>query len=317
MSSDDTVDSTTQASTTASAAAPKSQRVLDLEAEVHAELLAVRKATDGLSPASMTQCPVTCDLLADGDPSLAFARLSHRVLETVEQGDDTLGIEAAAYSLGLASKANTHLDRLNDFGEEYGYEARQARRHSDRGLRQLAVLITSNWIVHAVPSVEVFVAEQSDRSFAITVRAKRQWFVDMGTPHLQWQDADGKRWAIPRAEFVSTRSRQPERPGGDADRSEHDGDSMLSDSADQPAAIDSDGGEWSAWTTTRLRRPIRMRPPEPDTPRSLRVSWSGEVWPRFVVVVTGGLRDDTLLTSQSLGNTLMVTVEVAHRATSR
>ena len=272
-----------------------------LEQRVLAELLSIRKTTEGLSTTSITACPVVVDLLGDGDPLMAFNRLEHRVLETLELGDDVLPLQAAVYSLGLATEAKTHLDRLNDFGTEYGYEARQARRHSDRGLQQLAALITSNWVVHTSPTVEVFIAEQSDRSLALTARTKHQWFVEMGTPTLQWQDADGTRRPIPQAVFV-----EDHRGGTSAQPSSapETGDGNSDD--DQPPH--------SAWLTTALRRPVRMPAPSVGQPSSLRVTWSGEVWPRFSVTLAGGFHRDTVLTSQTLGNTLVVTVEWAEGA---
>lgn len=150
------------------------------------------------------------DLLGDGDPLVAFTRLEHRILETLELGDDVTGITAATYSLGLGSAGKTHLDRLNDYGTEYGYEARQARRHSDNGLRRIARLITSNWVVHAGPSLEVFLVQQTSGSFAVTLRATRQHYIDMKGIDLCSVCADGSRspidagWTIERIDGTDT-----------------------------------------------------------------------------------------------------------------
>lgn len=101
------------------------------EAAVRSELLAVRKRPGGLSPHSMADCPTIVALLGDGDPLLAFTRLETRILARLELDDDVTPLNAVAYSLGLASHGRTHLERLTDFGETYGYEVRHARRHSE------------------------------------------------------------------------------------------------------------------------------------------------------------------------------------------
>lgn len=175
------------------------------EERVHRELLAVRKRADGLSSTSITSCRVLVDLLGEGDPLIAMTRLTHRILETIELDDDAVRITAAAYSLGLGSAGRTHLHRLTDFGIEYGYEARQARRLSDEGLRELARLITTNWVVHAVPSVEVFVVQISDRSFAVQVNTRRQWYIDMQALVIEAQDGDGRRRPLEPLPVVVTR----------------------------------------------------------------------------------------------------------------
>ena len=252
-----------------------------LEHAVHAELFAARKSSEGLSHNSMSTCPVMRDLLGDGDPLAAFQRLTHRILETLDTDDDVRAIEAATYSLGLGSAGKTHLDRLNDFGQEYGYEARQARRYSDRGLRQLARLITSNWIVHTVPTLEVFVAQQPDHSLAVTLRATRQHFVDMHGVQVYEQQGERERSQIARS---IGRRLEPE------------------GSAQQQTR--------AKCIVEELDRPFVLKSPKPGVPRHLRFEWKGEVWPRFVLSVVGTLASDCVLTSQTLGNTMQVTVEV-------
>jgi hypothetical protein len=251
-----------------------------LERAVHAELLTARKSSDGLSPNSMATLPVMRDLLGDGDPLAAFQRLTHRILETLELGDDVRSLEAATYSLGLGSAGKTHLDRLNDFGQEYGYEVRQVRRYSDRGLRQLARLITSNWIVHTVPTLEVFVAQQPDRSLAVTLRATRQHFVSMHGVQVYEQEGDGAR--LPVAGSVE-RHLAAEVP------------------SQQPAPAER--------IVEELNRPFVLAPAHPGVPRHLRFEWKGEVWPRFALSIVGALAPGYVLTSQTLGNTMQVTVE--------
>lgn len=244
---------------------------------MHNELLAARKSSDGLSPTSMSRYPTMRDLLGDGDPLVAFTRLEHRILETLELGDDTAGITAATFSLGLGSAGKTHLDRLNEYGTEYGYEARQARRHSDEGLRRLARLITSNWVVHAVPFLEIFLVQQSNGSFAITMRAARQHFIDMRGIELSTVNSGGYRTPI-QAETAITRT---------------EGDETTVERI-----------------VATLARPLVLRAPRTDKSRTMRISWPGEVWPRFAVTVLGSLSANTAVTSQTLGNTLQVVVQV-------
>ena len=121
------------------------------EAAIHTELVAARKRPGGLSPQAMAQCPVMCDLLGNGDPEVAHVELSLKLLELIEADDDVRAIEAACYSLGLASEEDTHLGRLVEFGAKRFLDQRQARRYSDRGLKQLARLISTHWTVPTVP----------------------------------------------------------------------------------------------------------------------------------------------------------------------
>jgi hypothetical protein len=245
-----------------------------LAQQVLGELLAARKTTEGLSPNAMAQCPVMVGLLGDGDPLVAFTRLQARVLETLELGDDVMPIEAAAYSLGLSSGQKTHLDRLNDFGTEFGYEARQARRLSDKGIRQLAQLVASNWVVHAVPTLELFVAQQRDGSLVLTLRTRRQRFVDMAALTVRREAADG---------------REPVPASGETQ-------------ADSSAQDD------SLWVKERLAAPIRLPVEElSENGASVRFVWHGEMWPRFSVTMVGPIAPDTLLTTQTLGATLLLT----------
>ncbi|CAG7574233.1 hypothetical protein FB554_2404 [Barrientosiimonas humi] len=243
-----------------------------------AELIAARKSPGGLSPTSMATYPAMRDLLGEGDPLVAFSRLEHRILETLDLGDDVTNLYAAAYSLGLASDGATHLDRLNDFGRDYGYEARQARRHSDAGLRRLARLITSNWIVHAVPTLEIFLVQQSNGSFGVTMRATRQHYIDMKGFSCETVAADGTRRPL-----------------------------TVGTTTEKPSGADESTPETIVQT---LATPFVLPAPTPGVPKRLRVTWPGEVWPRFAVSVVGSLSADVVLTSQTLGNTSQVSVEV-------
>ncbi|MGL5827496.1 MAG: hypothetical protein ACRCYU_22230 [Nocardioides sp.] len=256
----------------------------EMEQKVYRELLTARKSPEGLSPVSMALYPTMRDLLGDGDPLTAFQRLSHRVLETLDVGDDVLAIEAASFSLGLGSNAKTHLDRLNEFGETWGYEARQSRRYSDKGIRQLARLITSNWIVHTVPTLEVFLVPQSNGSLLISLTTTRLYFVDMDDIAAYEQVGDGERATV-ETQLSDARARTDE----DAESPET---TPLARKVKQT-----------------LDKPFVLKAPEPDRPRHLRFEWKGEVWPRFVVNFVNIAASGCVVTSQTLGNTLQVTVE--------
>jgi hypothetical protein len=256
---------------------------VDVERAVLEELLAVRKRPEGLSSVSMTSCRTVVDLIGEGDPLVAMTRLTHRILETIDLDDDAIRVTAAAYSLGLGSAGRTHLQRLNDFGVEYGYEARQSRRLSDEGVRELARLITTNWIVHAVPSVEVTVIQAADESLAVQISTHRQWYIGMRPLLIQAQDESGERrdWEPPP---VLTERESPE---------------------ESPRAF-----------IASLERFIRVPAPAPGGAERMRLTWAGEIWPRFVVSVMGVLSDGALVSNQCVGNTLLLTFQRDHRATA-
>lgn len=262
--------------------APKGSELHDL---VRAELLAARRSTEGLSANSMASFPAMRDLLGDGDPLIAFKRLTHRLLETLDTKDDVRALEAAAYSLGLASGETTHLARLEEFGTEYGYEVRQVRRYSDKGIDQLAQLITSNWVVHTVPTLEVFMAQQSNGSFAVTLRTTRQHFIDMHAVETYEQQGDAPRTARPAAFW-------PEATGEQA----------MEASSESP-------GPASPRIIESLEKPFVLKRAEPGVPRHLRFVWQGEIWPRFALSIVGATSGEQMVTSQTLGNTMQVSVE--------
>ena len=250
---------------------------LVLEERVLAELLAARKAAWGLSPTGMAACPTMTGLLGDGDPLLAFTRLQARVLELIDQDDDVLPVQAAAYSLGLACARSTHLDRLSEFGADFGFEARQARRYSDRGLRQLARLICSNWLVQTAPLCRVVLAQRPDGAVTVMAWRRWQWFVGMRSIAVQRLDADGQVMALePKPVFT-----QPADPLAD------------------PGLL---------WLDSRLEHPLRLPAPEPGRDVCLRISWPGEVWPQFSTTMVGPLAADCALTSQVVGNTTILTI---------
>lgn len=138
----------------------------------------------GLSPQTMAQCPVLCDLLGNGDPEAAHVQLCLKVLEIIEAEDDVMALEAACYSLGLATAADTHLRRLEEFGSKHFIDQRQARRYSDRGVRQLARLIATNWTTQTVPEATVIVIGTAPREVGFTVRLRCQRHVDMRAPEV-------------------------------------------------------------------------------------------------------------------------------------
>jgi hypothetical protein len=148
---------------------------LSLEERIRAELLAIRKTSDGLTVAALTHSPVISGLLGNGDPRLAYNTLKHAILSA--EADTSL--KAATSSLGLASDKRTHLGRLDDFGAEYGYDQRQVRRYSDKGVQQIARFISSSWITDAVPCLDVFGYQTGPDTFMFTFETKRQYVIEM------------------------------------------------------------------------------------------------------------------------------------------
>lgn len=251
------------------------------------ELLAARKTTEGLSPHTMALCPTLTGLLGDGDPMAAFGRLQTKTLEALELGDDVQALEAATYSLGLTSHGKTHLDRLNDFGEVHGYEARQARRYSDKGIKQLARLVCTNWVFQTAPTAEVTLAQQIDGTTIVTIRTMRQRFIRMRPLSIVQILDDGT--AEPCAPDAVV-NEQPLAPGSHGD---------LAENGDLPADL---------WYIGQLNTPLLFSPPRSDHPISLEVSWKGEIWPIWRVTLMA-LQPDYVATSQALAAGLIVTIQ--------
>lgn len=219
------------------------------EEAIHAELHAARRRPGGLSPQVMAESPVMCDLLGNGDPEVAHVELSHKLMELIEAEDDVMAIEAACYSLGLTTAADTHLARLEQFGAKHYLDQRQARRYSDRGLEQLARLISTHWTTQTVPEATVIVIGVPPDQVAVSIQLRCQRHVDMRAPNVSlWADAAG-----PAPLAVSWRR-----------TSEPD----------------------SLWNEDELAEPALV-PVERET--TIRVVWRGEVWPKFTVVFTGDL----------------------------
>lgn len=124
-----------------------------IEDLVLAELLTIRKSSEGVTLEAVTQTEALRQLLGSGDPYLAYSRFRQFAL----QADLDVSVHAAVASLGFSTYGGTHLSRLTEFGQEIGLEQRQVRRHSDRGLRVLARLITSNWAIESSPQLTVIV----------------------------------------------------------------------------------------------------------------------------------------------------------------
>ena len=146
-----------------------------LEDRVKAELLVIRKASEGLTAAAIARSPVIRGLLGAGDPQVAYNILKHLILNA----DGDTGLEAAISSLRLTSDQATHLGRLDEFGTDRGYEQRHVRRYSDKGIQQLATLIATNWTVTSVPSLDVHGYQVAADRFIFGAETKRQHYIDM------------------------------------------------------------------------------------------------------------------------------------------
>ncbi|BDA65719.1 hypothetical protein [Actinomyces capricornis] len=234
--------------------------------QVLSELLAARKRPTGLSPTGMTAMPTVVALLGGGDPSVAFTQLQDRVLQVIDQDDDVLPIQAAAYSLGFASARSTHLARLNDFGADYGFEARQARRHSDTGLQRIAHLICTTWTVQLTPACHVWLAGQPNGALELQISTAWPWFIDMKPMGLDTLDSDS-RWIPWQSALRFT------------------------------APLDPTAAPETLWLRCHLEQPLHLRPVLP-----VRLRWPGEVWPQFTTT-TADLPPGVSLSITTLGNT--------------
>jgi len=225
-------------------------KLLAPETSIRDELLRARGRPGGLSPQAMAQCPVMCDLLGNGDPEVAHVQLSLKVLEIIEAEDDVMALEAACYSLGLTTAADTHLRRLEEFGTKHFIDQRQARRYSDRGVKQLARLIASNWTTQTVPEATVIVIGTAPSTVGFTIRLRCQRHVDMRKPKVGI-------WRVEREEPDPL------------------------DVAWQRTS-DLDG----LWIEDEFAAPEVLQIEQETT---IRLVWRGEVWPKFTVVLTGDI----------------------------
>lgn len=238
------------------------------EAAIHQELRAARKRPGGLSPQAMAQCPVMCDLLGNGDPEVALVELNHKIMDLIDSGDDVTAVEAASYSLGLCTYADTHLARLEEFGAKHFLDQRQARRYSDRGLLQLARLISSHWTTQTVPEATLILIGLDETQVGFTVQLRCQRHIHMRDPKLSlWQGDEPQ--PTPLSPTWTTNS--------------------------EPDAL---------WREHELAEPtvVRLRG---DT--TIRLVWRGETWPKFTVVLTGDIHA-RMVKSETLGAACAVTV---------
>ncbi len=216
----------------------------------------------------MAQCPVMCDLLGNGDPEVAHVELTLKILELIEADDDVRAIEAASYSLGLASEEDTHLGRLVEFGTKRFLDQRQARRYSDRGLKQLARLISTHWTVPTVPEATlILIGVPPDRvGFMVQLRCQRH--IDMREPRVSIRRGDSDELVPLRVVWQ---------------RTSEDGALWAEDAFVEPLIVDV-GDE-----------------------TTLRLVWRGETWPKFTVVLTGDI-DAEMVRVETLGAACAVTV---------
>lgn len=147
--------------------------------QVLAELRALRKRSGAVTVDAVAAMPALTRLLGAGDPALAYTRLQHHLLEEAHERS----IQAAAASLGFSSAASTHLGRLEDAGQVLAVDQRHARRLSDDGLQAIAALITSNWLVEAVPSLSLAVIAEP-AAVRLLLHAEWPTVVEMQQPHI-------------------------------------------------------------------------------------------------------------------------------------
>jgi len=238
------------------------------EDAIHQELRAARKRPGGLSPQTMAQCPVMCDLLGNGDPEVALVELNHKVMELIDSDDDITAVEAASYSLGLCTDADTHLARLEEFGAKHFLDQRQARRYSDRGLLQLARLISTHWTTQTVPEATLILIGLDETQVGFTIQLRCQRHIHMHPPKLSlWQGNEPQPTPLSPAWTTSS----------------------------QPEAL---------WHEEELAEPAVVQLQGETT---IRLVWRGETWPKFTVVLTGNIHAH-MIKSQTLGAACAVTV---------
>lgn len=153
---------------------------MSLEEQVHAELRALRKSADGVTPTGLAESRIICQLLGAGNPDIAYNALKQAIL-AMEQ---STAIAAASASLGLAIHGSTHLQRLTEFGLREGYDQRQVRRYSDKGLRQISAYLSTQWTLEASPHLTLAIRLPDEEHVWIQVTGRRYYFIAMRTPEL-------------------------------------------------------------------------------------------------------------------------------------
>lgn len=156
-------------------------------AHVLGELRALRRRSAAVTVDAVATMPTLTRLLGAGDPALAYTRLQHHLLDDAHERV----IKAAAASLGFSSGADTHLGRLEDAGQDLSIDQRHARRLSDEGLEMLAALITSSWLVEAVPSLSLTVIAEPDQ---VSLLVTGEWpsIIEMNEPRLTVYEGSGE-----------------------------------------------------------------------------------------------------------------------------
>ena len=166
-----------------------------LDERVLFELLELRKSRFGITPDSIAHAFTICQLLGGGDPFLAYSRIRHEILNS----DFGLPIMAAAASLGLTAEGEGHLNRLTNFGGEMYLDQRQVRRYSDKGIRELARMIVTNWPTETSPQMTIATSKLSDK-FEVHIFGHHLQIIEMKDPavsillgpetviqHVEWQ----------------------------------------------------------------------------------------------------------------------------------
>lgn len=162
---------------------------MSLEELAKTELLSMRKHTDGVTPGALARTSSLLQVLGGGDPMVAYNALKHAIFAM----DSSLEVTAATYSLGFASDGNTHLDRLTDFGTDYGYDQRQARRYSDKGIDEIARYVASQWTIQSSPNLELQIVALSNESIECLIHTECYDFIEMRLPVVQAVNQDGTR----------------------------------------------------------------------------------------------------------------------------
>lgn len=150
--------------------------------------MAIRKTPAGLTVAALAACPVTSGLLGNGDPVVAYNAIKHQLLKV----DADTALMAAMSSLALSSGQTTHLGRLEDFGSEHGYDQRQVRRYSDRGIGQLARLIATNWATISVPQLDVTVVQTGLDALGVFPSWRHHYYIEMRPLKVTLRGGDGE-----------------------------------------------------------------------------------------------------------------------------
>ena len=165
---------------------------MSLEEAARAELLRMRKHRDGVTVSALSRTDAIRQVLGGGDSRVAYNALKHILLEHA----DDLGVAAASYSLGYASDGVTHLDRLTEFGLDHGYDQRQARRYSDRGIVAVARQIGSEWVLQASPVLRLSLVRWDAEAMEAILQTERLQFVEMRQPKVELVDKHGDRTEV-------------------------------------------------------------------------------------------------------------------------